>query len=446
MIKKFIYKIKIAKHFWSFWAMLSMGLVLIFLLLIKYWLNKIYVYDFVLVLIVLVGFFVLLFLIDTISRVSRIELEKSQVDGMLKSMNDSVIAYDESFKITLVNDSFERLCGLSEKELIGNMVKPELNNVVKYSILSKIIFPSLAPELTRLSPDTNPSRVLIKIFKPRELILELITSRVENKYDHSFGFVKIIKDRTREEQLMRSKSDFITVAAHQLRTPLTGITWGVEVLAKKELGEINENQEKILNQSLMALKEMSKTIDELLKASSIEEGKFGYQFEMGDIIDIINNSLSGHLIKAEEKKVKLVFYPPEFKVPKFVMDKEKVKIVIDNLIDNAIKYNVLNGEVGVKIEPIKGKPFIKISVSDTGIGINQKELESVFEKFYRSPSVLKSHTSGIGLGLYITKNIVKNHGGDIWIESIEKRGTTFNFVLPTDQSYIPPQVSGNLKV
>ncbi|MDD3808328.1 MAG: ATP-binding protein [Candidatus Pacebacteria bacterium] len=385
-------------------------------------------------------------MIDTISRVSRIELEKSQVEGMLKSMNDSIIAYDESFKITLVNDSFERLCGISEKELVGNKITPELNNTLKYSILAKIAFPSLASELTRLSPETNPSKVLIKIFKPRELILELITSRVENKYDHSFGFVKIIKDRTREEQLMRSKSDFITVAAHQLRTPLTGITWGVEVLAKKELGEINENQEKILNQSLSALKEMSKTIDELLKASSIEEGKFGYQFEMGDIVDIINNSLSGCLIKAQEKKVKLVFYPPEFKVPKFVMDKEKIKIVVDNLIGNAIKYNVLNGEVGVKIEPIKGKPFIKISVSDTGIGINQKELENVFEKFYRSPSVLKSHTSGIGLGLYITKNIVKNHGGDIWVESIEKRGTTFNFVLPTDQSYIPPQVSGNLKV
>lgn len=446
MFKKFIYKIKIAKHFWSFWAMLGMGLVLIVLLLVKYWLNKIYVFDFVLILIVLIGFFVLLFLIDTISRVSRIELEKSQVDGMLKSMNDSVVAYDESFKITLVNNSFERLCGISEKELINNIVKPELNNVVKYSILSKIIFPSLAPELTRLSPDTNPSKVLIKIFKPRELILELITSRVENKYSHSFGFIKIIKDRTREEQLMRSKSDFITVAAHQLRTPLTGITWGVEVLAKKELGEINKGQEKILNQSLSALKEMSKTIDQLLKASSIEDGKFGYQFEMGDIIDIINNSLSSHLIKAEEKKIKFIFYPPEFKVPKFVMDKEKIKIVIDNLIDNAIKYNVLNGKIGVKIEPIKDKPFIKISISDTGIGINQKELKSVFEKFYRSPSVLKSHTSGIGLGLYITKNIVKNHGGDIWIESIEKRGTTFNFVLPTDQNYIPPQVSGNLKV
>jgi two-component system sensor histidine kinase VicK len=156
--------------------------------------------------------------------------------------------------------------------------------------------------------------------------------------------------------------------------------------------------------------------------------------------------LSASLIKGEEKKLKFVFYPPDFQVPKFVMDKEKIRVVISNLIDNAIKYNVENGEVGIKIEKVKDKPFIKISVTDTGIGINEKEFNSIFEKFYRSAVVMKSHTTGIGLGLYISKNIVKNHGGEIWVESIEKRGTTFYFTLPTDQSYIPPQASMALNI
>lgn len=182
---------------------------------------------------------------------------------------------------------------------------------------------------------------------------------------------------------------------------------------KKEIGEINANQEKILKQSVDALKEMSKTIDDLLKAASIEEGKFGYQFEMGDIVAIINELLSASLIKGESKKIKFVFYPPEFSVPKFVMDKEKIRVLLSNLIDNAVKYNVDNGEIGIKIEKVKDKPFILISISDTGIGINNKEFDSIFEKFYRSPSVMKTHTNGIGLGLYISKNIVKNHGGEI---------------------------------
>ena len=445
-IKKFIEKISIAKKAWSFWILVGIKIALITILAIRILMYKLDWFDYILGLIIVVLFVLGLFLIDSIFRISRIELEKSEVQGMLSSMNDAVIAYDQNFKVTLVNETFEQLCGIKKEELINKNITPELNNVERYSVLAKIVFPSLAPEMYRTSPNTNPSKILIKIFKPREYILEIITSRVENKYDKSFGFVRIIKDRTREEQLMKSKSDFITIAAHQLRTPLTGVTWGVEVMYKKEIGEINANQEKILKQSLDALKEMSKTIDDLLKAASIEEGKFGYQFEVADIVSIINELLSASLIKGEEKKLKFVFYPPDFQVPKFVMDKEKIRVVISNLIDNAIKYNVDNGEVGVKIEKVKDKPFIKVSISDTGIGINEKEFNSIFEKFYRSSAVMKSHTTGIGLGLYISKNIVKNHGGEIWVESIEKRGTTFHFTLPTDQSYIPPQASMTLNI
>ncbi len=445
-IKKFVEKILIAKKAWSFWALISFKIVLIIVLVVRILMNKIDWVDYVLGGLILVIPFLGLFLIDAIYRISKIELEKSEIQGMLSSMNDAVIAYDQDFKVTLVNEVFEQMCGIKKTELLGKKITPEFNNVERYSVLAKIVFPSLAPEMYRTSPNTNPSKILIKIFKPREYILEIITNRVENKYDKSFGFVKIIKDRTREEQLMKSKSDFITVAAHQLRTPLTGVTWGVEVIYKKEMGEINANQEKILKQSADALKEMSRTIDDLLKAASIEEGKFGYQFEIGDIVSIINELLSASLIKGEAKKLKFVFYPPEFSVPKFVMDKEKIRVVLSNLIDNAVKYNVENGEVGIKIEQVKDKPFLMISVTDTGVGINDKEFNSIFEKFYRSPSVMKSHTTGIGLGLYISKNIIKNHGGEIWVESIEKRGTTFHFTLPTDQSYIPPQSSMSLNI
>jgi len=163
-------------------------------------------------------------LIDSIFRISKIELEKSEIQGMLSSMNDAVIAYDANFKVTLVNETFEQLCGIKREEIMNKIITPEFNNVERYSVLSKIVFPSLAPEMYRISPNTNPSKISIKIFKPREYILEIITNRVENKYSKSFGFVKIVKDRTREEQLMKTKSDFITVAAHQLRTPLTGVT------------------------------------------------------------------------------------------------------------------------------------------------------------------------------------------------------------------------------
>ncbi len=179
------------------------------------------------------------------------------------------------------------------------------------------------------------------------------------------------------------------------------------------MGEINPNQEKTLKQTLDTLNDMSKTINELLKAASIEDGKFGYNFALGDIMEIINEVLTSLVMRAKEKNIKFIVYPPDFAVPKFVMDKDKIKMAINNIVDNAIKYNVVNGEVGIKIEQVKNKPFIKISVSDTGIGINEKEFETIFDKFYRSPAVMKSHTAGIGLGLYIVKNIIKNHGGEV---------------------------------
>lgn len=391
----------------------------------------------------LVLFVMFFFLVDALYRVSNIESEKAQVDGMLASMHDALIAYDKDFKITLVNESLEILCNIKKEDVLGKKITPEWNNFEKYALLAKIVFPSLAPEMTRMSDNRGPSRVMIKMFKPKEYILEIVTSKVQNLYDRSFGFVKIIKDRTRENQLLKTKSDFITVAAHQLRTPLTGITWAVEVLYKKELGEINTVQEKTLKQSLDALTEMSLTIDELLKAASIEDGKFDYTFAMADIIEIINEVLKALTVKATQKNIKFVFYPPEFKVPKFVMDRDKIKTLITNLVDNAIKYNVTNGEVRIKIQQIVDKPFIKISIEDTGIGMDTVDKEKVFDKFYRSPSVLKSHTSGIGLGLYISKNIVQNHGGQIWVDSIEKRGSMFNFVLPVDHNYIPPQMKSS---
>jgi two-component system sensor histidine kinase VicK len=120
------------------------------------------------------------------------------------------------------------------------------------------------------------------------------------------------------------------------------------------------------------------------------------------------------------------------------MDKDKISIVVQNLIENAIKYNVENGEVRIKVEQLKDKPFVQVAVEDTGIGINKNDLPKLFTKFFRSQDTLKKETSGSGLGLYISKNIIRRHGGEIWANSIEKRGSTFYFVLPTDEKLIPP--------
>ncbi len=114
-------------------------------------------------------------------------------------------------------------------------------------------------------------------------------------------------------------------------------------------------------------------------------------------------------------------------------------MVFSNLIETAIKYNVENGEVIVGVERVEGQPHVKVSVKDTGIGIPADQMDKLFTKFFRAENVVKVVTDGTGLGLYIVKNIVKRHGGEIWAESEINRGSTFSFTLPTDPKLIPPK-------
>jgi len=119
------------------------------------------------------------------------------------------------------------------------------------------------------------------------------------------------------------------------------------------------------------------------------------------------------------------------------MDPFRIKLVLEILIENAIKYNVQNGEVRIKIDFLKDQPFVSVSVEDTGIGMTEEDLKKLFQKFFRASSAMKVETSGLGLGLYLAKNIVEKHGGKIWAKSVLNRGSTFTFTLPLDPSLIP---------
>ena len=180
-----------------------------------------------------------------------------------------------------------------------------------------------------------------------------------------------------------------------------------------------------------------KIVNDLLDVSKIEEGKFGYQFENVNLTEFMDEALTAAGLLAKEYKVKLYFdRTTEALIAR--IDPQKLTLVLNNLIDNAIKYNIENGEVVVKLERLPDKPFVQISVKDTGVGIPAEEINKLFSKFYRGSNVMKFNTTGSGLGLYITKNVIQRHGGEIWAESTLGRGSAFYFTLPTDPKLIPP--------
>jgi len=378
-------------------------------------------------------------LLDTVDKVSRLDLERNQINAMLGSINDPAVSYTENFEIILVNKAMEKFIGIPKKELIGKNITPELSNDSRFGLLSKIIFPSLAPVVLEKSIDTYPEKIKVKFYEPKELILEIITTKVIDDNGKTYGFLRIIHDLTKEEVLRKTQSDFITIVAHQLRTPLSGLSWILEMLAKKEMGPLTLEQEKLINDGRKAMKESLKTVEDLLNAAQIEEGRFGFQFSTADMQKIIENVLIKFEPVAKINNIKLIFQRPEFQLKPFVMDPLRIKLVLEILIDNALKYNVKNGEVRVKIDSMEGKPFILISVEDTGIGISREDLSRLFTKFFRSKAALKGQTSGIGLGLYLAKNIIERHGGKIWVKSALGRGSIFTFSLPIDPDYIPSQ-------
>lgn len=369
----------------------------------------------------------------------QIQLEQLQSTSMLEGIADPVVAHDTNFRILFANKAIEELTGLKKDEIIGRQFTPENASDKKLNNFALILFPSLAPAILRRAEETFPQVVEIKVLEPIERVLEITTSPIFDSQGQILGYLKTVRDKTREEVVLRSKTEFITIAAHQLRTPINALRWIFEILNAPETGQLSEQQKKLVNDGLSASGKMLGLVEDLLNIAKIEEGKFEYSFKEMDIESLIEKALMDFKPSADAKKIKLYFYRSKITLPKIQADSVKIYLVLQNLLDNAIIYNNPNGEVRIKVKMLEDRPFIKVSVEDTGIGISEEVQRQIFQRFFRAENAKNINPEGIGLGLFITRNIVKRHGGDIGFYSYPKRGTTFWFTLPIDPSYIPPQ-------
>jgi PAS domain S-box-containing protein len=355
--------------------------------------------------------------------------------NILKVIDDGVIIYDKDFKIIYFNETSSKIFRIQPEEVLNKKIQVKDAQDEKLQRLVQVIFPSLAPLIViRSSPEEEPHVADIS-FEDPELFLRVLTAKLKNENGDVLGFVKIIHDKTREVQLLKSKNEFITIASHQLRTPINEIRWAIESIATDE--KIDNQTKEILNGTLNSIKRLANLIDNLLNVSKIEEGKFGYNFEELNYLDFIKEILSEMLPQIKHLGLNLYFNPPEEELPMIYFDKQKLYMVISNLLDNATKYNVQNGKIVVSIQKSNDGKFIETSIEDTGVGIEPEALKNLFSKFFRTSSGEKFNTEGSGLGLYIAKNIIRSHGGKIWAESDVGRGTKITFTLPIDKSLIP---------
>lgn len=362
--------------------------------------------------------------------------EKNMLRSIVAAMEDALIVYDENFVVQFANQAAERLFGIPLSELVGKTVTPKDVDTPRMQRLTQTIFPTLAPTIIPRSKSGEFPQVVDISFNEPVMELRTITSPVVNASGQPTGFMKIIRDRTREISLAKTKTEFITVASHQLRTPITNLEWSLETLSKDP--DLSEGTKSLADGAVTSAHELQEIVENLLNISKVEEGRFGYQFEKADLADFVEKFLANVLPQARRVGISIYFNKPPEQLPEVMVDRTKLGMVLQNLVDNAIRYNVQQGSVTVSIEKTEG-PYIQISVKDTGIGIPSDQADKMFSKFFRATNAVQAVADGSGLGLYIARNIVQAHGGRIWVESELHRGSVFHFTVPTDPSLIPPK-------
>ncbi len=221
-------------------------------------------------------------------------------------------------------------------------------------------------------------------------------------------------------------NSFLAKAAHELRTPLTNVRLLVEDALErcqqdptstgKNLNVINEETQRL-----------ERTVSEILSASEIEAGSFELRTDDVHVDQLLQQLKADHEPQAKERKITLTFELPP-KLPVLQADRDKISLVLHNLLGNALKYTLEGGRVVVTANAEKNR--LTVAVADTGVGIGPDELERVFEKFYRCKNPLTTNVKGSGLGLAIARDVARLHGGDIILESEPGKGSTFTLTLP----------------
>ncbi len=240
------------------------------------------------------------------------------------------------------------------------------------------------------------------------------------------------KANNKLQKLDKTKSEFLSIASHQLRTPISGIKGYLSMLLEGDFGKVEDKPKEIIKSIYDNTERLNGLVNDFLDVSRIERGKLVMERQMTDISEMVESIVSNFQPVAAGKKLKLEYTKPAIAIPKINVDPNKLRQVILNLVDNAIKYTQ-KGSVRVSLDGLNDR--FRVCVRDTGVGLEPDEVKHLFKPFVRAQDASKSNATGSGLGLYVARKIVQYHGGKVWAESEGKsRGSTFCMEVPFEQS------------
>ncbi len=365
-------------------------------------------------------------------------------NGLSFELIDEEIKKSLNFQLDSITNAFKNLVNI-----LYNAIEISLGNKITHDIFNSMFMEfkqRYNTELTSSILKIIPERILgmdewLSLMSKKELEKQVVEKTEElSKLNQSLE--DTVQERTAELQkayndlklLDQKKSDFISVAAHQLRTPLSGMKWGLTMLSNGEFGKLTKEQKDFIDKNIESNNKIINILNDLLEVDLSSKNKDSYNFENYDIGELISETVNNLANLAKRKSVNINWKKSNEKISAEV-DIKKIHVVLQNILDNAIKYSNKNTNIDVNLNKIN--TMVQVSIKNTGIGIQEEDKDEIFERFFRSQNAMRQETEGSGLGLYITKQIIEDHNGRIWFDSNNLGETTFYISIPATRNKIP---------
>ena len=372
---------------------------------------------------------------------ARLEEEKSKDEAMLASLGEALVVTDKAGKIRLVNQVFEQLLEWKLSEITGKHVldiipiQDEKGGMISLQKAFNLVLETGK----KISVDADGSYYYVKKNKARFPVAITVTPIMLGK--QIVGAVQGFRDVTREKEMDTAQTEFVSLASHQLRTPLSTVNWYTEMLLDGDAGKILKEQKQYLNEIYHANQRMVELVNAFLNVSRVEFGTFSVDPEPINIVEITQSVVAEMKPQILQKQLK-IREDYENNIPLVPADPKLVRIIVQNLLTNSVKYTPNSGqiEVGVSLNRDslvyhnkQPKRYIRITVKDNGYGIPEEEQGKIFSKMYRANNAKVKDAEGTGLGLYLVKAVLDRVGGMIWFESPgENQGTSFYVTIPVE--------------
>lgn len=359
-------------------------------------------------------------LAETQAELNELRLRTS---AMINSLGEGLIEMDEQGHITTVNNYALQALGYRKSELLGVWFPGIIVATDRYGQPIDPLNRPLIRALTTGQPVSDYSHYLIKDGSTIPVFVTVAPIIIDGR---PTGVVEVFRDLTGEQQLDIAKDEFVSLASHQLRTPATGVKLILSMLSKGDFGKLTPIQERYLHKAIQSNDRQLQIIEDLLNVARVDAGKMELDFQYADLVPLLRGIVNEHLpiVHGRQQSIKLTM-PRNLTA---FIDVDKVHMAIENLLSNASKYSSSGGLISISLT--ESPDDAVLSVSDTGVGIAPHDISKLFTKFTRLENELSATVGGTGLGLFLVKNIVELHYGNIQVDSKKDVGSTFTLRLP----------------